>query len=110
MRRTRSYSRVTKQALSILGKLIKVGRLERGLTAAELSERAGITRKTLRRIEYGEPGPEIGTVFEVASLVGVRLFQYDERTLQMHDARLDEKLTLLPKSVRPSGKEVDDDF
>lgn len=110
MRRTRSYSRVTKQALSILGKLIKVGRLERGLTAAELSERAGITRKTLRRIEYGEPGPEIGTVFEVASLVGVHLFQYDERTLQMHNARLDEKLTLLPKSVRPSGKEVDDDF
>ena len=110
MRRTRTYSRVTKQALSILGKLIKVGRLERGLTAAELAERAGITRKTLRRIEYGEPGPEIGTVFEVASLVGVRLFQYDERTLQMHNARLDEKLTLLPKSVRPSGTEVDDDF
>lgn len=110
MRRTRSYSRVTKQALSIFGKLIKVGRLERGLTAAELAERAGITRKTLRRIEYGEPVPEIGTVFEVASLVGVRLFQYDERALQMHNARLDEKLTLLPKSVRPSGMEVDDDF
>lgn len=110
MRRTRSYSRVTKQALSILGKLIKVGRLERGLTAAELAERAGITRKTLRRIEYGEPGTEIGTVFEVASLVGVRLFQYDERTLQMHNARLDEKLTLLPKNVRRSGTEVDDDF
>lgn len=110
MRRTRSYSRATKQALSVLGKLIKVGRLERGLTAAELSERAGITRKTLRRIEYGEPGPEIGIVFEVAFLVGVRLFQHDERTLQMHDAHLDEKLTLLPKSVRPSGKEVDDDF
>ena len=110
MRRTRSYSRVTKQALSIFGKLIKVGRLERGLTAAALAERAGITRKTLRRIEYGEPGPEIGIVFEVASLVGVRLFQYDERTLQMHNARLDEKLTLLPKSVRPSGMEVDDDF
>lgn len=110
MRRTRSYSRVTKQALSILGKLIKVSRVERGLTAADLAERAGVTRKTLRRIEYGEPGPEIGTVFEVASLVGVRLFPHDERTLQMHNALLEEKLTLLPKSVRPSGKEVDDDF
>ncbi|WP_110590683.1 helix-turn-helix transcriptional regulator [Tritonibacter mobilis] len=110
MRRTRTYSRATKQALSILGKLIKVGRVERGLTAAELAERAGITRKTLRRIEYGEPGPEIGMVFEVAALVGVRLFQYDDRTLQMHNARLDEKLALLPQSVRPSSKEVDDDF
>lgn len=110
MKRARSYSRVTKQALSILGKLIKAGRLERGLTAEALSERAGITRKTLRRIEYGEPGPEIGVVFEVAALVGVRLFDFDERTLAMHDARLDEKLTLLPKIVRPSRQEVDDDF
>lgn len=110
MRRTRSYSRVTKHALSVLGKLIKVGRLERSMTTAELAERAGITRKTLRKIEYGEPGTEIGTAFEVASLVGVRLFQHDERTLQIHDARLDEKLTLLPKAVRSSGKEVDDDF
>ncbi len=110
MKRTRSYSRVTKQALSILGKLIKVGRTERGLTAAELAERAGITRKTLRKIEYGEPGPEVGIAFEVATLVGVRLFEYDERTLQMHNTRLDEKLTLLPKSVRPSKTEVDDDF
>ncbi len=110
MRRTRSYSRVTKQAISILGKLIKVGRLERGLTAAELSERAGITRKTLRRIESGEPGSEIGIVFEVASLVGVRLFEFDDPILRMHNARLDEKLTLLPKSVRASGSKVDDDF
>ena len=110
MKRTRSYSRVTKKALSILGKLLKLGRMERGLTAAELAERAGITRKTLRRIEYGEPGPEIGTVFEVAALVGVLLFKFDERTLAMHNARLDEKLTLLPKSVRSSGREVDDDF
>lgn len=110
MKRKRSYSRVTRQALSLLGKLIRVGRTERNMTAQELADRAGISRTTLYNIEKGEPGPEIGIVFEVASLVGVRLFQYDERTLQMHDARLDEKLTLLPKSVRPSGKEVDDDF
>lgn len=110
MKRTRSYSRVTKHALSILGKLIKAGRLERGFTAEELSERAGITRKTLRKIENGETGSEIGIVFEVAALVGVRLFEFDDRTLQMHNARLDEKLTLLPKSVRHSKQEVDDDF
>jgi transcriptional regulator with XRE-family HTH domain len=110
MKRARSYSRVTKQALSVLGKLIKAGRLERKLTAIELSERAGITRKTLRNIENGEAGSEIGTVFEVAALVGVRLFDVDDRTLAIHNARLDEKLTLLPKSVRHSRQEVDDDF
>jgi len=110
MKRARSYSRVTKQALSILGKLIKAGRLERKLTATELAERAGITRKTLRNIENGEAGSEIGTVFEVAALVGVRLFDVDDQTLAVHRAHLEEKLTLLPKSVRPGKQEVDDDF
>ncbi|MBB4509674.1 helix-turn-helix transcriptional regulator [Rhizobium ruizarguesonis] len=94
----------------MLGKLIRVGRAERGLTAQELADRAGISRTTLSSIEKGAPGPEIGIVFEVASLVGMRLFDYDERTLQMHNTRLDEKLTLLPKSVRHTVKEVDDDF
>ena len=110
MKRKRSYSRITKQALSIFGKLIRVGRTERGMTAQELADRAGISRTALYNIEQGAPGPEIGTVFEVAALVGVRLFYFDDRTLAMHSARLDEKLTLLPKSVRTSKQEVDDDF
>ncbi|WP_273524674.1 helix-turn-helix transcriptional regulator [Rhodosalinus sediminis] len=110
MKRKRSYSRVTRQALSLLGKLIRVRRTEREMTTQELADRAGISRTTLYHIENGKPSPEIGTVFEVAAIVGVRLFEHDERTLQMHNARLDEKLTLLPKSVRPSMKEVDDEF
>lgn len=110
MKRTRSYSRVTKQALSVLGKLIKASRIEREITTAELSDRAGITRKTLRNIENGETGSEIGIVFEVASLVGVRLFDVDDRRLTMHNTLLDEKLTLLPKSIRHSKQEIDDDF
>ena len=110
MKRERSYSRSTRQALSILGKLIRIGRTERSMTAQELADRAGISRTTLYNIERGEPGPEIGMVFEVATIVGVRLFQFDDRTLQMHNARLDEKLTLLLQSVRPSSKEIDDDF
>jgi len=108
--RARSYSRVTRQALTVLAKLIRIGRAERGLTAQELADRAGISRTTLSSIEKGAPGPEIGIVFEVASLVGVRLFDDDERALQVQNSRLDEKLTLLPKSVRHSAKEVDDDF
>ncbi|PYE92740.1 DNA-binding XRE family transcriptional regulator [Rhizobium sp. PP-F2F-G38] len=108
--RHRSYSTVTDQALVVLGKLIRVGRAQRSLTAHELADRACVSRTTLSSIEKGALGPEIGIVFEVASLVGVRLFDYDERTLHMHNARLDEKLTLLPKSVRVSVKEVDDDF
>ncbi|SIQ89068.1 DNA-binding transcriptional regulator, XRE-family HTH domain [Rhizobium sp. RU33A] len=111
MPRNRSYSRVTREALLVLGKLIRVNRTERGLTAQELADRAGISRTTLFNIEKGSPGPEIGIVFEVASIVGIRLFDHDERnTLKARMTYLDEKLTLLPKSVRHSVKDVDDDF
>tara|TARA_R110002126_G_scaffold286859_1_gene439048 strand:+ start:7452 stop:7784 length:333 start_codon:yes stop_codon:yes gene_type:complete len=110
MKRKRSYSRVTRHALSIFGKLIRVGRIERNMTAQELADRAGISRTTLYNIEKGAPGPEIGIVFEVAALVGVRLFEPDSRLLTMHDERLKEKLTLMPQSVRPAKPEVDDDF
>ena len=110
MKRKRTYGRQTRQALSILGKLIRIGRTERGITAQELADRAGISRTTLHNIEKGAPGVEIGTVFEAASLAGVRLFDDDEAALRIENARLDEKLTLLPKSVRASRTEVDDDF
>lgn len=110
MKRIRSYSRVTTEALFLFGKLIKTARLERGQTSEELAERAGISRTTLRNIENGGPGTEIGAAFEVATLLGIRLFDVDPPILALHSARLDEKLTLLPKSARPTASEVDDDF
>jgi DNA-binding CsgD family transcriptional regulator len=38
-----------------------------------VTDRAGISRGLLRRIETGDPGCTIGAVFEVATIVGVRL-------------------------------------
>lgn len=110
MTRKRSYSRATREALILLGRMIRIGRAERGLTAQDLADRAGISRTTLSNIEKGAAGPEIGIVFEVAALAGVPLFGQDERSLQTHNAHLGEKLALLPKSVRRKAHEVDDDF
>ena len=110
MKRERSYSRVTREALIMLGRMIRIGRLERGLTAQDLADRAGISRTTLSNIEKGAAGPEVGIVFEVAALAGVPLFGQDAGSLQMHNAHLGEKLALLPKSVRHKAREVDDDF
>ena len=110
MKRKRSYSRMTRQALSILGKLIRIGRIERGMTAQDLADRAGISRTTLFNIEKGASGAEIGTAFEVATIAGVRLFEVDERALAVQETHLDQKMTLLPNSVRHSNIEVDDDF
>ncbi len=110
MKRIRSYSRVTTEALSLFGKLIKTTRLDRRQTSEEVAERAGISRTTLRNIENGSAGTEIGAAFEVAALLGIRLFDLDPSSLVLHTARLDEKLTLLPRVARAPNTEIDDDF
>lgn len=93
----------------MLGNLIRIGRIERRMTAKELAERAGISRTTLSRIEHGNPGAEIGTAFEAALIVGVRLFEYDERVLEIHARYLSNQITLLPRSVR-KAKGFKNDF
>ena len=108
--RQRTYSRATREATELLGKLIRLGRKERKMTENELAGRAGISRATLQKIEHGDLKCEIGLFFEVATLVGVKLFGAEDfSTVPMHLARINDKLALLPQSVRTSVK-VDDDF
>ncbi|WP_370626353.1 helix-turn-helix domain-containing protein [Austwickia sp. TVS 96-490-7B] len=42
-----------------------------GLTAQQVSERAGITRDTLRKIETGDPGVGFGNIAQVLRALGV---------------------------------------
>ena len=68
------------------------------------------SRGLLQRIEKGDLKCEIGAVFEVATLVGVKLFDVDAATLTRHIYQSEDKLALLPKSVRKKTRAVDDDF
>ena len=106
----RTYSRHSRDAAVLLGSLIREARHERKLTAQELADRAGISRGLLQRIEKGNLKCEIGAVFEVATIVGVKLFDFDESTMTKYLRQTKEKLILLPKSVRKKAKEVRDDF
>ena len=112
MRQTKSrvYSRYSKEAAALLGKLIKLGRKERKLTAQDVADRAGITRYTLRKIENSDLTCEIGLVFEVATIVGVTLFDAEKSTITMHTKHVDDKLALLPKSTHKPRRGVEDDF
>jgi hypothetical protein len=49
-------------------------------------------------------------VFEVATIVGVQLFDTDESTLRKHLRQTEDKLALLPKSVRKKTRVVHDEF
>ena len=108
--RIRTYSRYSQDASALLGGLIREARKKRRFTAQEVADRAGISRGLLQRIEKGNLKCEVGAVFEVAAIVGVKLFDADQSTLTKHLRRTEEMLELLPKSVRNKTKEVRDDF
>jgi len=106
----RPYSRYSQDAAILLGQIIRRARIERKITATELAERAGISRGLVQRIEKGDPGCAIGAAFEVAAIVGVRLFGADQAALSGALSANTAILTLLPKSVRASRIEAKDDF
>jgi len=106
----RTYSRYSLEAISLLGKLIRAARKERKMTAQEVADRVGISRGMLQRIEKGDPKCELGATFEVATIVGIKLFDAEATTLTKHIRQTEDKLALLPKSVRKKVKVADDDF
>ena len=106
----RSYSRYARQAAELLGLTIRSARIERGITVADVAERAGISRGLVRRVERGEVGSSIGAAFELAAIVGLRLFEAEPTTLTRHLSMERGKLILLPQSVRTGTKKVKDDF
>lgn len=106
----RTYSKYTRDAALLLGKQVRLGRKQRKWTEYELAERAGISRVTLQKIEKGDLNVAIGSVFELAALVGIKLFDDEQSSLKGHLARTEDKLALLPSAVRKSRKVVDDDF
>lgn len=106
----RTYSRYSQEVIALLGHLIRVARKESGMTAQEVADRAGISRGLLQRIEKGDPKCELGATIEAATIVGVKLFDAEATTLAQHLRQTDDKLALLPKSVRRKVKVADDDF
>ena len=108
--RPRTYSRLTREALTLLGRQIRLARKGRRMSEHDLAARVGIARSTLQRIEKGDPSVEIGLVLEAATLTGVDLFVPEATTLAPQIDRVDDKLALMPGSIRKAPREVDDDF
>jgi transcriptional regulator with XRE-family HTH domain len=106
----RTYSLYSLEAAHLLGSLIRTERKERKMTAQEVADRAGISRGLLQRIEKGDPKCQLGAAFEVAAILGIKLFDQDATTLSKHIRQAEDKLTLLPKSVRKKLKVAHDDF
>ncbi|CAM4056838.1 helix-turn-helix domain-containing protein [Gillisia hiemivivida] len=54
-----------------IGENIKLARKRRKLTAEQVSERAGIHRATLHRVEKGDPAVSIGIYFNVLKVLNL---------------------------------------
>lgn len=76
-----------------LGERLKLARLRRRLSAAQVAERAGISRPTLHKIESGEPTVAMGSFFQVLRVLGGeadfdRLAADDEMGRKLQDLNL----------------------
>lgn len=94
----------------MLGAEVAARRKERRWTEAELAERAGISRTTLRKVERGDTTVAVGTVFDVATLVGVTLFHDTAAQVARERAVVEQRLALLPNRIRVRTTDVFDDF
>ena len=108
--RKRTYSRYTRDALGLLGKMIRHGRKRRRWTEHELADRLGVARSTIQRMQKGDPKVEIGLMFEAAALVGTKLFDTDETGIAALSERMDDRIAVLPKHVYKGGGKVVDEF
>ena len=109
VKKQRSYSRTTAEAALLMGQYIQLARKDRGWSEEDLADRAGISRITLRKIEKGELNISLGFAFEVATIVGVKLFEPGPSQFAVSSDQLKDKIALLPKRVRKPKKEVVND-
>lgn len=99
------------RVLVAVGENIRFARLRRKFSAAMVSERAGITRNTLRAIERGDPSVAFGSYANVLFCLGLekdlKLLAYDDelgRKLQDAGFLLKERAPRFNKKTDPVKK------
>ena len=61
----------TTERIAQLGQRIRVARIRRGWSVADLASKAGINRNTLTALELGKPGTAVGVCFTVLWALGL---------------------------------------
>jgi DNA-binding XRE family transcriptional regulator len=97
-------------AVKLLGSLVELERKTRKMTKADLAERLGVDRSTLRRLEMGDPKVELGLAFEACAVLGIALFDEDTSGLTLRLGDASKRLALLPSRVRQKQVSIADDF
>lgn len=99
----------TNEILGMMGKMVEVGRRQRGWSEQELATRAQVSRNTVRKVLSGDPTVSAGVMFECAYLVGIDLLG-DASTRRQESLRIQGFLEILPKRKRKTIEMIDDNF
>lgn len=110
MARARNFHPATTEAARLLGAQIRLARIRRRFTQAELAERVGVSALTMSKIERGDLSVALGSVFEAAAVAGVALFDSDADRRAGEARRVRDLLALLPSQVHESSEPLRDDF
>lgn len=97
------------RALEAAGENVRLARLRRGLSAALLAERAGLTRTTLRAIERGSATVTVGAWANVLDSLGLaedlaRVGEQDALGRHLQDAELEARGRVRPRRTPPQGR------
>src|SRR3546814_19289528 len=106
----RSYSRYTREAVRLLGGLIRARRIERRLSVEDLATRSGVSRDMMRRIEQGDPRCAIGLAFAAAAILGVALFDSDRDHIAGNLPEQEKQLRLIPTAVHKPRTDTKEDI
>lgn len=83
----------TQRRVDALGERLRLARLRRRMSLAELAARVGVTRQTLSRLERGDLSTGVGVLVRVLGVLGLEedldaLARDDELGQRMQDVRL----------------------
>jgi transcriptional regulator with XRE-family HTH domain len=83
----------TQQRADALGERLRLARLRRRMSLAELAARVGVTRQTLSRLEHGDLSTGLGVLASVLGVLGLeedldQLARDDEIGQRLQDVRL----------------------
>ena len=96
--------------MKIFASQIRIARKKHQWSVAELAERVGTTRPTIRQMEQGNPATALGLYFEAANILGIPLFADDAHQMTAIQKSLDMSLSLLPMRIDRDRSKVFDDF
>jgi transcriptional regulator with XRE-family HTH domain len=91
-----------RDAAELMGANVRIARLNRRWTAAELGAHAGCSRQTVAAIEKGSPAVAFGNVLNVCAALGLPLFVPDRTELARLSRAQQQILRLMPTRVVPA--------